>query len=113
MLVTGMAVFNSINAVRIEHGEHSLAPDACLVAEANRRAKEIATKFTHAHKPFCNRSISGENLAKGYKTTESVKSAWMRSQTHKDNLLDRDYKRTGIGIYEEDGVTYITQLFSN
>lgn len=113
MLVTGMAVFNSINAVRVEHGEHALSPDACLVAEANRRAKEIANRFAHTGKTYCNRSVSGENLAKGYKTTESVKSAWMRSPTHRENLLWKDYKRTGIGIYEEGGTLFIVQLFSN
>lgn len=113
MLITGQAVYQAINQTRIEYHEKALSPDACLVREANRRAKEVALKFAHAHKPFCNRSISGENLAKGYKSMESVKSAWLKSPTHKSNLLDRDYRRTGIGLYEKDGVTYVVQLFSN
>ena len=112
-MISGQAVYLAINQARIEHHEKALSPDACLVREANRRAKEIASKFAHTGKTYCNRSVSGENLAKGYKSMESVKRAWMRSETHKDNLLDRDYKRTGIGIYEEGGVTYVTQLFSN
>ena len=112
-MLTGQAIYQAINAVRVAHHEKALSPDACLVREANRRAKEIALKFAHTGKRFCGRSVSGENLSKGYKTTESVTGAWMRSKTHKDNLLDSDYKRTGIGIYEKDGVTYITQLFSN
>lgn len=74
-MITGQAVYHAINQVRVEHHEKALAPDACLVKEANRRAKEIALKFAHTGKRFCGRSVSGENLAKGYKTTESVKSA--------------------------------------
>ncbi len=102
-MISGQAVYAAINQVRVEHHEKALAPDACLVKEANRRAKEIAKKFAHAHKPFCERSLSGENLSKGYKSTESVKSAWLKSPTHRENLLWKDYKRTGIGIYEEEG----------
>jgi uncharacterized protein YkwD len=113
MFISGHTVYHVINQVRIEHHEKALSPDACLVREANRRAREIALKFSHTGKGFCNRYISGENLAKGYKTTEAVKNAWLASGTHKSNLLDRDYKRTGIGIYEKGGITYIVQLFSN
>lgn len=112
-MISGQAVYLAINQTRVEHHEKALSPDACLVKEANRRAKEVAKKFAHAHKPFCGRSLSGENLSKGYKSTESVKSAWLKSPTHRENLLWKDYKRTGIGIYEEGGVTYVTQLFSN
>lgn len=112
-MLSGQAIYHAINGVRLEHHEKALSPDVCLVREANRRAKEVALKFAHAHKPFCGRSLSGENLSKGYKTTESVKSAWLKSPTHRENLLWKDYKRTGIGIYEKDGVTYVVQLFSN
>lgn len=112
-MITGQAVYLAINQVRIEHHEKALSPDVCLVAQANRRAKEIALKFAHTGKTFCGRYVSGENLTKGYKTTESVTDAWLKSPTHRENLLWKDYKRTGIGIYEESGVTYITQLFSN
>ena len=112
-MISGQAIYLAINQVRDEHHEKALSPDACLVAEANRRAKEIALKFAHTGKRFCGRSVSGENLSKGYKTTESGTGAWMRSKTHRENLLWKDYKRTGIGIYEEGGITYIVQLFSN
>jgi uncharacterized protein YkwD len=111
-MISGQLVFHAINSVRVAHHARALSPDACLVKEANRRAKEIASKFAHTGKRYCNRSVSGENLAKGYKTTESVKSAWLASGTHSENLLWKDYKRTGIGIYEQDGVTYLVQLFS-
>lgn len=112
-MITGQAIYQAINQVRVEHHEKALSPDVCLVKEANRRAKEVAKKFAHTGKRFCGRSISGENLAKEFKTTWGVKRAWLKSPTHKSNILDRDYRRTGIGIYEKDGVIYVVQLFSN
>lgn len=112
-MISGQNVYQAINAVRVAHHEKALSPDACLVKEANRRAKEIALRFAHTGKRFCGRTVSGENLAKGYKSTESVKSAWLASGTHRENLLWKDYKRTGIGIYEEGGTLFIVQLFSN
>jgi uncharacterized protein YkwD len=37
---------------------------------------------------------------------------WMRSPTHKENMLDRNWTATGIGIAKaRDGSIYITELF--
>lgn len=47
-------------------------------------------KFTYA----------GENLAKNFTSAEAVVSAWMASQTHKDNLLNSKYKDIGIAVVE-------------
>lgn len=112
-MISGQVVYHAINQIRVEQHVKALSPDACLVREANRRAKEIALKFAHTGKRFCGRSLSGENLAKGFKSMESVQSAWLKSRTHRENLLWKDYRRTGIGLYEKDSVTYIVQLFSN
>jgi uncharacterized protein YkwD len=39
---------------------------------------------------------------------------WLRSPTHRDNMLDRDWTATGIGIAEgEDGQIYITEVFTS
>ena len=39
---------------------------------------------------------------------------WMRSPTHRENMLDRGWTATGIGITEaRDGSLYITQLFTD
>src|SRR3990167_4456914 len=47
-------------------------------------------KFTYA----------GENLAKNFYSSDEVVSAWMASQTHKDNLLNNKYKDIGIAVVE-------------
>ena len=37
---------------------------------------------------------------------------WMRSPTHRRNILDREWTDTGIGVYQaRDGTTYVTQVF--
>ena len=37
---------------------------------------------------------------------------WLRSTTHRQNMLDRDWTATGIGIARSrDGEIYITQVF--
>ena len=44
-------------------------------------------------------------------TTFSVRG-WMRSSSHRKNILDREWTDTGIGIYRtRDDRIYVTQLF--
>jgi uncharacterized protein YkwD len=59
----------------------------------------------------------GENLfmcsPDGNFTALSVRG-WMKSQTHRENILDPDWSETGIGIaYARNGDIYITEIFAN
>jgi uncharacterized protein YkwD len=36
---------------------------------------------------------------------------WMKSRTHRDNILRREFTETGVGICRRDGSYYFTQLF--
>jgi len=59
----------------------------------------------------------GENLfmcdADGDFTSLSVRG-WMRSPTHRDNLLDPEWQATGIGVaYARNGDIYITEVFAD
>ncbi len=57
----------------------------------------------------------GENLfiSEGFTDVSGVAvKGWMKSRTHKANILDREWTHTGVGIYKTDGDrTYITQVF--
>lgn len=55
---------------------------------------------------------AGENIAKGYKTAESVVKGWMNSPGHRANILSPLFGRMGIGYYESN-TTYWTQMFIN
>lgn len=54
-------------------------------------------------------SGSGENVANGYKTPQSVFDGWMSSPGHRENILQNSY--TDMGLGEHNG--YWTQLFGN
>lgn len=45
-----------------------------------------------------NYVYAGENLAKGFKTSEGVIEAWMASPTHKANIVSANYKDIGIAV---------------
>lgn len=47
-------------------------------------------------------TFAGENLAKNFYSSDEVVAAWMNSQTHRDNLLNSNYKDIGIAVV--DGV---------
>jgi uncharacterized protein YkwD len=57
----------------------------------------------------------GENIAfnRGYSNpVEFTIDRWMNSPSHKENILDKRWKETGIGvIVANDGTYYLTQVF--
>ena len=64
-----------------------------------------------------NWSSIGENLfvcdEQPYFATTAVRG-WMRSATHRMNMLDRNWTATGIGIATgRDGSIFITQVFTH
>ena len=57
----------------------------------------------------------GENIGvseKGAPLEDAVKG-WMDSPPHRDNILNRRFQETGLGIARNDkGETYYTQVFA-
>ncbi|HOV34786.1 MAG TPA: CAP domain-containing protein [Candidatus Dojkabacteria bacterium] len=43
---------------------------------------------------------AGENLAKGFKTSEGVVEAWMASPTHRANIVSSNYRDIGVAVVE-------------
>src|SRR5204863_2082531 len=41
---------------------------------------------------------AGENLARGFTTSQSVVDAWMASPEHKENMLSKNYKNVGFAV---------------
>lgn len=104
-----------------------LVLDDNLTRVANIRAKEIAQKFDHTRPNGQSFSsvlrengityyMTGENIAAGYFTPESVFSGWMGSAGHRSNILHTGYNKIGIGIYKDPNTTYRiywVQIFTN
>jgi hypothetical protein len=60
---------------------------------------------------------AGENLAKGFSSSEAVHSAWMASQTHRENIMKVGYQDIGIAVVEGNllgsDVVLVVQMFGS
>jgi uncharacterized protein YkwD len=122
-------IFDLINEERSKKGLGELAWDANLSRLARAYSEKMAREnfFSHYDKngeAVDDRAKSmrikdwrkiGENLfyCEGYDNPNLMAvRGWMKSPTHRDNILDRDYNVSGIGIAEsQNGRIYITQVF--
>lgn len=60
-----------------------------------------------------NYNEAGENIAKGYSGSKGVMNGWMNSESHKENILDYDFKALGVGYVNKNGINYWTQMFTD
>lgn len=114
---------NIINSIRINNGLAILTMDNTLIKIASIRAEEITTNWSHTrpdgsewwtiYSDFNIKGSFGENLAYGQDTSHEVVEDWMNSETHKDNILNKTFTKTGIYVYEYNGIKYWVQEFSN
>ncbi len=118
-------VLERINAEREAEGLSALSLNGTATSAAQIRAVEIVDSFSHV-RPNGNRgyttlldvgiqyTAAGENLAIGYNgSAEAVVSAWMKSETHRANIM-RDYTDIGIACYYDPNTPekyYWVQLF--
>ena len=60
---------------------------------------------------------AGENLAKGFRTSEGVVEAWMASPTHRANIMSGNYKDIGVAVVEGEllgkQTILVVQMFGN
>ena len=113
-----LAVIDMINDHRVAEGLGTLAYSAELSAAADIRAKEIVSNFSHTRPDgslwyTAGTGIMGENIAKGYSTSDTVVDAWMNSEGHRKNILTKNYTTTGVGCYYDSATDtyYWVQLF--
>jgi len=52
-----------------------------------------------------NYLTAGENLAMDFETSEGVVSAWMKSPSHRANILNPDFQDVGVGIVKGEFVS--------
>lgn len=88
--------------------------DPCLAEKARRRAQRMVRQGYFEHRDpatgenpawylvyECHRSqFAGENLAQGYDPAQAIHRAWMKSSTHRKNLLDSRFSLIGVGCHE-------------
>lgn len=116
------------NKSRLEAGISPLLINEKLTKAAKKKADDIFEfqyfdhnspggltpwDFIKAEKYYYR--YAGENLAICFKDVESAHEALMKSPSHRENILDKNYKDIGIaieeGIMNEKEVTLIVYLF--
>ncbi|HET6857503.1 MAG TPA: CAP domain-containing protein [Streptomyces sp.] len=69
-----------------------------------------ATPWDRAEKAGID-DLGGENIARGQADAQSVMDAWMKSEGHRANILNCDYKTLGVGVHIAEGGPWWTQDF--
>lgn len=109
--VTIENLLNGHNLERANVGASGLRIDSKLVASAQEKAIKMLESNCWSH--YCpdgqspwtffdnagyDYVLAGENLAEGYYDIQDLMSAWMNSQTHRENILNKNYEEVGFGI---------------
>ncbi|MGN0637929.1 MAG: CAP domain-containing protein [Huintestinicola sp.] len=98
-------VIRLINEERAAAGKPALKRNDELCKNAQVRAEEIGTYFSHTRPngTDCFTAITvpygyaGENIAMGQRTPQEVMDCWMGSSGHKKNILSSNYTSVGVG----------------
>ena len=110
-------VVELVNAQRAAYGLSALAMDGALMTAAQIRSDECITYYGHTRPDGsscftvldqCGVSYrgAGENIAAGYVTPEDVVNGWMNSPSHRENILDPEFTRIGVGYSYSAGTEY-------
>jgi uncharacterized protein YkwD len=111
-----------LNKERANNGLSALASNGVLTSAARAHSKDMATNNYLGHtgsdgSGLVSRiqaagysySTAGENVYGGnmqYNTPYSAVSAWMGSQGHRENILNRDFTQVGVGYWCIENSTY-------
>lgn len=109
-------VYIRVNDERRARGLPPLVWHEGLADIARRWSEEmIATTYEHSspefrvHPEFVG---SGENIYMGPRSSDELHVGWMRSDGHRENILNPDYTAIGVGVVcRNDGAMWATQIF--
>jgi len=121
-------VIRLTNVQRTTNGLNPLTESTILDSAALAKGNDMLAKGYWAHfapdgttpwsfflKFGYKYSYAGENLARDFQDAPSAVTAWMNSPSHRENILNPNYKDIGIGVVEGNlaGVdtTIIVQFF--
>ena len=115
-------VVTLVNKERAKEGLAALTVDTELARVAQLKSQDMHDKkyFSHTSptygSPFdmmkkfsISYKSAGENIAKGQTSAAQVVEAWMNSEGHRANIMDKKFTHIGVG-YVKDG-HYWTQMF--
>lgn len=127
--ITRDGVVNLLNKERTERGLNILSVNSHLQTAAQWKADDMIEKdywehFHNGKSPWqwmkeagYNYLDAGENLAIDFTELEPMMTAWMNSPTHRDNIINAQYKEVGIGVasgdFEGHQTIIVVQMFGN
>lgn len=126
--VARSVVVAKTNDNRVQSAGRPLRVNPVLQRAAQAKAQDMATKGYFAHTSPEGRTPwywfeqsgytfthAGENLAVRFTDSDAVVRAWMKSEGHRANILNKDFTETGIGIatgmYKGKDTVFVAQLF--
>ncbi len=109
--VTKTNLIEYTNSTRAHFGLTTLRENPTLNRAAYLKAQDMLSRGYFAHyspegvSPWYwliesgyNYRVAGENLAIGFLESEQVHQAWMNSYSHKENILNPNYREIGIAV---------------
>jgi uncharacterized protein YkwD len=103
-----LAVVKLINSFRERNGVPSLIVGPALSRAAQAHSTDMARRGYFDHGAFATRLRNfgvrapyvGENIAAGTRplTPATIVRMWIQSPPHRENLLDRSFRRIGVGV---------------
>jgi len=122
------AIIRLTNEEREKEGLPALEENGFLNEAARRKAADMFAFDYWAHSSPAGKTpwsffkeagynyvVAGENLAKDFSNPEAVVGAWMKSPTHKANIIDNRFKEIGVAVVEGTlngyQTTLVVQLF--
>lgn len=121
-------IYQLTNQERRQNGEQSLTVSSRLEAAAQLKLADMlknnyfahnspqgATPWSWIQKANYNYAIAGENLAMNFYSSNEAMKAWMASETHRKNILLKDFSETGIavgyGSFNGEKIAMVVQMF--
>ena len=103
-----LAIVRVMNSIRASNGVPPLRIGRALSRAARSHSVDMARRGYFDHGPFVQRlrrfgvraPYVGENLASGTKplSAAAIVQMWIASPPHRQNLLDRSFRRVGVGL---------------
>jgi uncharacterized protein YkwD len=107
-------VLVAINGSRAHEGLTPLVLDARLTAAARDKLADMLRRHYFDHKTpdgkyiwdlmvhdKCDYGLAAENLARGFSDEVEMERSWMRSAQHRENILNKRYRLTGIAVSQD------------
>lgn len=121
-------VIRLTNEQRVANGLSPVTENSTLDSAAQAKGNDMLAKGYWAHfapdgtSPWSfflsfgyKYRYAGENLARDFQDAPSAVNAWMNSPSHRENILNPNYKEIGIGVVEGNlagvNTTIIVQFF--